>query len=214
MKKNLLLLILTVNSALLMAQKAPEKYPTPEYSNEIYFFNKDNTALSRLEKAFAKAEAKTKMGGMGGAENAYTIEGSKSSARFAGGYLSFVFFSGDPNSSHSADSDSAMRANGMDPSSMGDAMSMLNDPTRTTSLYNMDVEKGNRKIITMSVAGMKLLSKSKKESTKYTLSIKKVRSGYFELVVDKPLARGEYAFLVQDMTSTDGTYKLFAFGVD
>ena len=214
MKKNyLLLLLLTVNSALLMAQKAPEKYPTPEYSNEIYFLNKDAAALARLEKAFAKAQAKTKMGGMGGAENGYTIEGSKSSARFSGGNLSFVYFIGDA-SSHSAESDSAMRANGIDPSSMGDPMSMMNDPSRTTSLYNMDVEKGTRKIITMAYPGMKLMGKAKKESTKYTLSIKKLRAGYFELVVDKPLERGEYAFLVQDMSSTDGTYKLFAFGVD
>jgi hypothetical protein len=62
---------------------------------------------------------------------------------------------------------------------------------------------------------MKILGKGKKESTKYTISIKNVKRGYYELVVDKPLPRGEYAFVVQDMTGgMDNKSKLFAFGVD
>jgi len=211
MKKNILILILFIaNSTLLRSQTSVQKYPTPEYSNEIYFFKKDSAQLSRLEKGYSKMNTKS---GIGGGEYGYSLEGSKSNVRLPSGNLSFVFFVGTAGGS-SAQSDSAMRANGMDPSAINDAMGMMDDPSRTTSLYSMSVEKGSRKIIMQSFAGMKLISKAKKESTKYTLSIKKVKSGYYELVVDKPLPRGEYAFLVQGSGSADGSSTLFAFGVE
>lgn len=214
MKKIIFLPFLFVVTATLFAQKTRQQYPTPEFSNEIYFFKKDSAQVSRLEKGYSKVETKTKMGGMGGAENGYSLEGSKSSVRLEAGNLSFIFFTGDPGTDNNSSSDSAMKANGMDPSMMGDAMSMMNDPSQTTSLYNMNVDKGTRKVTLQSYNGMKILGKSKKESTKYTLSIKKVRKGYYELIVDKPLTKGEYAFVVTDMGSMDGTYKLFAFGID
>jgi len=107
-----------------------------------------------------------------------------------------------------------MKANGMDPSEMKNGMDMMTDPSRNTTLYSMNEEKGNRKITIMAYQGMKLFGKSKKESTKYTLSIKKVMDGYYEMIVDKPLPRGEYAFVKMDFGSRDGSYSLFAFGVD
>ena len=211
MKKNILILVLFVaNSTLLRSQTSVQKYPTPEYSNEIYFFKKDSAQLSRLEKGYSKMGTKA---GLGGGEYSYPLEGSKSNVRLPSGNLSFIFFVGTAGGS-SAQSDSVMRANGMDPSAMGDAMGMMDDPSRTTSLYSMSVEKGSRKIILQSFGGMKLISKAKKESTKYTLSIKKVKAGYFELVVDKPLPRGEYAFLVQGSGNADGSSTIFAFGVE
>lgn len=216
MKKILLLqFALIANGSLLLAQKTAQQYPTPEFSNEIYFFKKDSAKIYRLEKGFSKAEMKTKMGGMGGAENAYTLEGKKSPVRLEAGYTSFIFFSGDPTTDNNPHADSAMRASGMDPSMMGD-ISGINDPSQTTSLYNMIAENGSRKVTLTSFQGMKILGKSKKESTKYTLSIKKVRKGYYELIVDKPLTKGEYAFVVMSgmSMSTDGSALLFAFGVD
>jgi hypothetical protein len=216
MKKIILLGIsFAICSSFLFAQKSAQQYPTPEFSNEIYFLKKDVAQVSRLEKGYSKVEAKTKMGGMGGGENGYSLEGSKSPVRLEAGNLSFIFFSGDPTTDNNPQSDSAMRANGMDPSMMGDAMSMMNDPSQTTSLYNMNVDKGSRKVTLQSYQGMKLLGKSKKESTKYTLSIKKVRKGYYELIVDKPLTKGEYAFVVMGMgMGMDGSTMLFSFGVD
>jgi len=56
-----------------------------------------------------------------------------------------------------------------------------------------------------------------KSSDKYTFSAKKIRDGYWELVIDKPLPQGEYAFTMMgvganmDMT---GGMLVFAFGVD
>jgi hypothetical protein len=214
MKKIILLMFLfAMTSSLLIAQKTTQKYPTPEFSNEIYFFKKDSGGVSRLEKGYSKMEVKTKMGGMGGADNGYSLEGNKSPVRLQAGYLSFIFFSGDPSTDQSPQADSAMKANGMDPSMMGDPMMAMQDPSNTTALYNMNEDKGVRKITLQSYQGMKLLGKSKKESTKYTISIKKIRKGYYELVVDKPLVKGEYAFVINAM-GADGSSLLFAFGVD
>jgi hypothetical protein len=207
-----LLLFAAYHSGLIAQTNA--KYPTPEFSNEIYFFKKDSIQAMRLEKGYSKMEMKTKMGGMGGGQSGYTLEGSKSPVRLHSGELSFIFFGGEASGSAPSASDSFMKANGMDPSSMGDPMAMMNDPSKTTSLYKMNVEKGDRKITIQAYQGMKILGKSTKESTKYTLSIRKVRQGYYELIVDKPLEKGEYAFLVTDAGSMDGSYKLFAFGID
>jgi hypothetical protein len=216
MKKiTILLILITVNYSLLVGQTTQVKYPTPEFSNEIYFFNKESSQAMRLEKGYSKQETNTKAGGMGGTSMGYSIEGSKSDVRIPSGNLSFIYYTGTPASENSAETDSMMRANGIDPSVMGDPMAMMNDPARTTALYSMSVEKGNRNIITMAYSGMKILGKGKKESTKYTISIKNVKKGYYELVVDKPLPRGEYAFVMQDTSGgMDNKSKLFAFGVD
>jgi hypothetical protein len=216
MKKTiLLLLLLAVNYSLLLAQTTQVKYPTPEFSNEIYFFNKESSQAVRLEKGFSTQETSSKMGGMGGTSMGYSMDGSKSDVRIPYGNLTFIFYTGEAPAGNSAESDSFMRANGVDPSSMGDPSAMMSDPSRTTALYSMLVEKGKRNIITMAFSGMKILGKNKKESTKYTISIKNVKKGYYELIVDKPLPRGEYAFVMQDMSGgMDNKSKLFAFGVD
>ena len=210
----ILLLMIAVNYSLLLAQTTQVKYPTPEFSNEIYFFNKESSSVVRLEKGYSSQETSSKMGGMGGTSMGYSIEGSKSDVRIPYGNLSFIYYTGEAPANSEA-SDSAMRANGMDPSAMGDPMAMMNDPARTTALYSMIAEKGKRNIITMAFSGMKILGKNKKESIKYTISIKNVKKGYYELVVDKPLPRGEYAFVMQDMSGgMDNKSKLFAFGVE
>lgn len=214
--KKILFFLLMSNPVWLTAQNNTKQYPTPEYSNEIYFFIKDSASLSRLEKGESKMQSKSKMGGMGGGEQGYALEGSKSPIRLESGKpLSFIYFMNESSAGSSPESDSAMKANGMDNASMDDAMSMMNDPSKTTSLYKMNVEKGNRKITLQSYGGMKILGKSKSESKKFTLSFKKVRYGYYELVVDKMLPKGEYAFLLMDMSmGMDGSTRLFAFGVD
>ena len=54
------------------------------------------------------------------------------------------------------------------------------------------------------------------KSTKYTFSLKKIREGYWELAIDKPLPKGEYAFTTMGMgmPSMDGGMTLFAFGIN
>jgi len=198
------------------AQPDKTKYPEPEYSNEIYLLKKDSSKLCRLEKGSSKMKTKTKMGGMGGSESSYSIEGESSPIRFTNGSdLCFILYTGkQPGFSSTPQMDSAMKANGTNAQQMNEAMEMFNNPEKNTSLYDMDPEKDQRKIIAMSNQGMKILGKAKKESKKYTLSIKKVKEGYYEILVDKTLPKGEYSFLVMDMMSRDMSYKLFAFGID
>src|SRR4051812_20275119 len=143
--KLFLLVLISFNSLQIYAQTT-QKYPTPDYDNEIYFFNKDSAHLSRLEKGSSKIATKTKMGGMGGAESDYTMDGDRSTVRLkTGSKLSFVFFAGDHTKTTTPEADSAMMASGVSmPTGMGDPMSMLTDPSRTTSLYNVTSSKGKR----------------------------------------------------------------------
>jgi hypothetical protein len=197
-----------------MAQNTKASYPIPEYSNEICLLKKDSAlTLQRLEKGSSKQEMKTKMMGMAGMDQGYELDGETSPVRLTNSNnLVFIFYTGEPkSSSSSAAADSIMKANGMDPGAMQNPMASMMDPAQNISLYSMKSDKGKRKILLMS---MGLMGKSKKTASKYTLSVKKVKENYYELVVDKTaLPKGEYAFVMMNM-SMDQSYSLFAFGVD
>jgi hypothetical protein len=189
-------------------------YPVPEYSDEIYLVKKDSSlSLMRLEKGSSKQEMKMKMMGMGGMDQGYEMEGEKSTVRLTGSSnLVFIYYTGGGETgTRTPESDSMMRANGMDPAMMSNPMSSMMDPSNTISLYKSLPEKGNRKILLQS---MGFMGKSKKTSAKYTLSTKKVKEGYFEMIVDKPLPKGEYVFVMMSMGSMDQSFSLFAFAVD
>ena len=59
-------------------------------------------------------------------------------------------------------------------------------------------------------------NKKMQSSYKYTFSVKKIREGYWELVIDKTLPKGEYAFSMMGMGmgNMDGSTTLFSFGID
>ena len=220
MKKYLFLSASAILTSLsLWAQPGNTKYPEPEFSKEVYFLKKDSvTTVIRLEKNSSKMESKTKMGGLGGSENGYSIEGEKSSVRLNNrNNLSFVFSTGASAPSSSSSQDSMMRANGMDPSMMQSAMGSMTDPANMITLYKAESGKGKRKILMVKSPGaMPFGSKKMQSSDKFTFSVKKIREGYWELVIDKPLTKGEYAFSMMSMgmASMDGGTTLFAFGVD
>lgn len=206
MKKIILLSAFITSTQLLTAQT----YPDPEFVNEVYALRKDSNTLIRLEKDFSKMNYNTKMGGMGGVQYGYSIESEKSPVRLNGSTrYSFVYSTGAANSNPAADS--VMRSNGMDPS-MYSNMGM--DPTKMISLYSMESSKGKRNIVMAAGAGVNLLKKSKKESNKYPFSVKKVREGYYEFIVDKILPKGEYAFLIMSQGGMDNSYPLFAFAIE
>ena len=195
-----------------------QKYPDPEFANEVYFLKKDSVhSLVRLEKSASKMENKSKAAGFGGFENGYEVAGSKSDVRLNGTNLSFVVSNGPSASASSGSSsqrDSIMKANGMDPSMMG-GMSGMSDPATSVTLYKADANKGTRKIYMMKTGGAFSMGKNK-SSDKFTFSVRKIRDGYWELVVDKPLPKGEYAFVTMNGYSGTGGMDalLFAFGVD
>jgi hypothetical protein len=202
------------------SQPDKAKYPEPEFSNEVYFLNKDSMKARRLEKESSKMDTKMKMAGFGGGESGYTVEGEKSPVRIGTGEgLSFVFSTGASARKSSGASDSVMRVNGMDPAEMSDMTGGMSDPANSISLYKTESGKGQRKISMQKSPGMlgfggkkAYLNDNKK---KYPFSAKKIREGYWELIIDKSLAKGEYAFVVTGGDSGGGMDAvLFAFGID
>lgn len=208
MKKSFTFCCFVLSSICLIAQTS---YPVPDYSNEIYLVKKDTgITLMRLEKGSSKQEMKVKMMGMGGMDQGYTLEGETSTVHLpAGSNLVFLLYTGAGASASNPQTDSMMRANGMDPAMMSNPMGMM-DPTQNITLYSMTATKGQRKAMLQS---MGLMGKSKKTATKYTLSVKKVKEGYYEMIVDKTLPKGEYTFVMASM-SMDQQFSLFAFAVD
>lgn len=109
-----------------------------------------------------------------------------------------------------------MRVNGVDPAMMSGYGTTM-DPSSMITLYKVETDKGSRKILLMKSPGaMPFGSKKMKSSDKYTFSVKKIKDGYWELVVDKSLPKGEYAFSVMSMGmgNMDGSTLIFAFGID
>ena len=218
MKKELIFFSIFFSVAsLLWAQPDKTKYPEPEFSNEVYYLKKDSShTLIRLEKESSKMDSKMKMGGFGGHEMGYVFDGEKSTVRLTKRPdLSFVFSTGASVKSSSPEQDSMMRANGMDPSMMSGGMGGMMDPTNMITLYKAELSKGKRKIL-MQKAGGAFGSKKTQSSDKYTFSVKKIREGYWELVIDKPLPKGEYAFSMMNMGmgNMDGGTLLFAFAIE
>ena len=217
MKKELIFFPVFLSIAsLLWAQPDKTKYPDPEFSKEVYFLKKDSVnSVVRLEKESSKMESKTKMGGMGGYENGYVLDEEKSSVRLkAGRSLSFVYSNGASARSSSAQTDSMMKASGMDPSMMS-GMGSMDDPANTITLYKTESGKGKRKILMQKQGGA--FGKKNQSSDKYTFSVKKIREGYWELVIDKTLPKGEYAFTVMsfmNMGAMDGAATLFTFAIE
>ena len=194
-----------------------QTYPEPEFSNEPYYMNKSaGNTLVRLEKNSSKMDTKTNA--ISGSESGYSIDGSKSPVRLgSGNNVSFIFSSGTSGSSSaasSAKSDSVMRANGVDPSMLS-GMNM-SDPSQKLTLYKMESGKGVRKVLLQKAPGMNPFGSHKMQSSdKYTFSARKIKDGYWELVVDKPLPKGEYSFTMMGMgMDAMGGTTLFAFGVD
>jgi hypothetical protein len=219
MKKILLSLFILFVTTEAIAQK----YPEPEFTKEVYYLKKDSVhSVMRLEKGSSKMETKAKMGGMGGSESAYVLEEGRSAVRIGNGNrLSFVFSTGASaaNASSTAQRDSMLQANGIDPSAMqgiGD-MGGMNDPASTIVLYKLETGSNKRKVLLQKNPGMMPFgSKKQQSSDKYSFSVKKIRDGYWELVIDKTLPRGEYAFTMtgMGMGNMDGSTSLYAFGVD
>jgi uncharacterized protein YxeA len=218
MKKICLSLLITLTAAVAVAQK----YPEPEFTKEEYYLKKDSSyTVQRLEKGSSKMETKTKMGGMGGSESAYVLDGGKSTVSISNeNKLSFVFSTGTSSgTSSSKERDSMMLANGMDPSAvqgMGD-ISGINDPASSIVLYKLETGSNKRKALLQKNPGISPFgSKKQKTGEKYTFSVKKIREGYWELVVDKALPKGEYAFVMagMGMQSMDGATTMFSFGTN
>ena len=210
MKQILFLICLWMPQWILHAQS----YPDPEFRNEVCLLKKDSVYTTfRLEKTVSKMDTKVRAAGFGGMENGYTFDGEKSPVRLDGGRdLAFIYVTGAAANTSSLP-DSPKQAPVANPSAtqgMGD----YSDPSNTITLYKTNPVKGVRKIYLQKSGGV--FNGKIRSSDKYSFSIKMIREGYWLLLVDKDLPKGEYAFTVMDFMNTGGVYDvlLFAFGVD
>ncbi|HTR29381.1 MAG TPA: hypothetical protein VMH27_08920 [Puia sp.] len=206
--------ILTITLAIGFGMTASaQSYPNPDFNNEVYALRKDSGKLTRLEKASSQIHQKNSF--MGGGSMQYDVEAKQSPVRFTNmDPYSFIIYTGSGNGGSFASGsagDSAMRASGMDPN-MFNGFGSLN-PSQI-ALYRMDVSHDQRAVVMAKGGGY--FNKKSTSSGVLTTSFRKVRDGYFEIVIDKKLAPGEYAFLVQQtgMASANGGVILFCFGVD
>lgn len=171
----------------------PQDYPDPEFLDEIcYLMKGDSVEVIRLEKAHSKMDTRLKAAGIGGAESGYLIEGEKSDVRVTGeGEISFAYST----------------------SGVVGGFGMM-DISDMIALYKADVNKGMRKILLQKGGGY--FGGKMRSSDKYTFSVCVIREGYWELVIDKPLPEGEYAFtsMASGTAAMDGSVTIFAFGVD
>jgi hypothetical protein len=212
MKKTILAFSLFLGSLAAEAQA----YPNPDFNNEVCAYRKDSNRLARLEKQSADINNKTGFGGFGGSSAEYDIDGGHAAVRFSEiDKYSFVFWDGSTGGATTAGArgDSMMRASGIDPNMI--AQAGMQGPNQFT-LYKMEVSGGKRVIVIAKSGGFSFGKKSSSGNEKYSTSIRKVREGYFEMVVDKHLPKGEYAFaiLAMGMGSMHGGATLFCFGVD
>ena len=192
MKKIFFLTMIFTLSEIILFGQSKSIYPEPEFSNELYYLKKDSTNTAvRLEKGSSKMDTKTKMGGMGGSESGYILDGEKSIVRLrVGNNPSFIISKGIRETKSSPQTDSMMRANGIEPTEMAGMMGSIDDPSNTVTLYKAESEKGKRKFLMQKYGGaMPFASKKSNSSDKYTFSVRKIRQGYWELVIDKTITK-------------------------
>lgn len=185
MKKYFFCYLAIFSFSLCFSQTSTKVYPEPEFLNEVYALNNQSNTLVRLDPQPTQLDTKTKLAGFGGSEIAYNIPGEASKVRFSAASLpSFVY-----------------------QNAMGD---QYMDPARSISLYALNSSKGERKLLLQASGGA--FGSGKKASKKYVISFKKIKDGYYEILVDKQLPKGEYAFMNAAMGTMNIT--LFVFGVD
>jgi hypothetical protein len=135
--------------------KAQDQYPSPEYANHPYFFDKSTKQITALEKSSAKISTKMKALGYGGTSIQYVIDGNTSSLSIPGGDTTEFVITG------------------------GNTMM---DPSQMLSLYLLDANKKQRSAV---MAQGKGLFGKKPEAGKITCLLKKFNDKYVLVVPQK-----------------------------
>ncbi len=177
--------------------------------------NKENNTLLRLEKGNSELNTKLKLGGFAGSENSFEMENEKSPVQIKqSNSLSFIYYTAESQTAGKDSFDTDAKSDRTE-QSVFSSWENMNNPSQTTSLYNSYPDQGTRKVVLQSGSGIRLLGKTK-ESKKYSFTVRKIRPGYYELVIDKPLPKGEFMFVVMGgfEINIDGNVSLFAFEID
>lgn len=166
-----------------------QSYPDPEHPNEVYALQNDSNALIRLEREISTLDVNTKMK-KGSVESSYSIDKERSTVRIT--HFTFVF---------REDSETSFIP--------GFTESDSTPSFHSISLYKMASSKGKRKIVMMNMSNQK-----SDQAEPLDLNFRKVRERYFEFIVDKPLQKGEYAFVIKRYDTFTNQAMILAFGVD
>jgi hypothetical protein len=136
----------------IMRLQAQDIYPSPEFANHPYFFDKGSKQLTALEKSSAKISSKVKALGYGGMSTQYVIEGGSSAVNIpSADTIEFVVTGGN----------------------------IMMDPSQMFALYELDAKKNQRSAVMAQGSG--LLGKNKKKE-KISCLLKKVNDKYVLVV--------------------------------
>lgn len=169
MIKITLAVFLTAGTLLLNAQKATDSIPEPEFMNQVFAWGREHKLIS-LEKKDAEIVTKNKTG-IGGMKQMYEMDGAKSSVVLVPDNLIFVV------------STAGSGGLGMDPSSQ-------------FTLLKFEAKKDKRQALSADYGGgMMKKNKPRDGDNEIGLNLKRIREDVVGLVPEKPLEKGEYAFI-------------------
>jgi hypothetical protein len=188
--KNVILLAFLFFSANLQAQDVASYGKAP--STVVKLYHPLSEKQTDLETIGALRKQKKKLGGFGGVSFSYELEGERSTVRLNADSAIFVLQQG----------------SGM----LGMDISM------TLRLFKLEVKSGKR----IAVEGdykPSILGTGKTTDTKITTSSKQLKEGLTQIVPEKKLEKGEYAFVSSMMEGNnyDGKntkYSVYAFAID
>ena len=168
MRNIILTVFLSAGTLLLNAQSIGDSIPEPEYMNQVFAVGKDHKLIN-LEKKDAEIVTKTKAGGIGGSKQFYEMDGVKSTVALTPDNLLFVV------------------------STSGSIMGM--DPSSQFSLLKFEGKKNKRQSLSADYGGMMKKGKTHEGENEISINLKKIREGIVGIVPEKPLDKGEYAFI-------------------
>jgi hypothetical protein len=132
--------------------RAQDQYPSPEFANHPYYFDKGTKQLTALEKSSAKIATKMKALGYGGMSSNYVIDGNTSSVTVpVADSMEFVVTGGN----------------------------QIMDPLQMMSLFLLDANKKQRTAVMSQAKG---LFGKKQEAGKITCLLKKINDKYVLVV--------------------------------
>lgn len=129
--------------------------PSPEFTNQPYFFDKENNKLIPLEATSAKLKSKVKALGYGGFSSGFEIKGSNSTIVITTKDAAEFVLSGNT----------------------------MMDPSQTTSLYKLKNNKNSREVVMTQHKGM--FGKSDDKDNKINFNVKKDGNNYVFVVSEK-----------------------------
>lgn len=162
---------------------AQDQYPSPEFTNHPYYFDKGTRQLTALEKSSAKISTRVKALGYGGMSQNYVIEGGASAVTVpVADSIEFVVTGGN----------------------------QMMDPSQMMTLFLLDAGKKQRTAV---MAQAKGLFGKKQEAGKITCLLKKINDKYVLVVPVKLQPGQYAFINMMSASGADMTYDAYCFAI-